>query len=434
MKHTRRLIISIACAAAALVFSSSPLNGQVYDVLDQVASSRDKAAGVEGPYRFDAAPLTPAPKGFKPFYISHYGRHGSRYAWNPNTYTKIKDVLEAAKKADALTPRGKQLYKDYMDFYLIPLVNMGDLSELGGYQHGEIARIMCEEFPEVFKDGGKVLARASTSQRAIVSMNAFTVSFQKYAPKIDLEVNSLHTNLPVVNSNGSPKEVARRFEGTVNVPESTNDFRERMTDYDGLFAKLFTDRSFFEEIGGRRNFVYELFNLWAGYHNYCDGDWLEDIFTKEQILAQWEIENYSHYIGHTRNRYNQIPLLEDIITYADEAIDGGEYKGHFRFGHDTIVNAFIALINLDGTGHEITKAEDVKYWYQNFYTPMAANIQFVFYRSKKDPEILFKVLRNGQEATLPQLEAVDGPYYRWADFKTWAQALMKAHPQITASR
>ena len=430
MKHTLRLIIAIACSAASLVASSTQLHGQVLDVLDQVAASRDKAAGVEGPYRFDAAPLTPAPKGYKPFYISHYGRHGSRYAWNANTYNKIKEVLEAADKAGSLTPRGKQLYKDYMDFYLIPLVNMGDLSELGEQQHAEIARIMCEEFPEVFKDGGKALARASTSQRAIVSMNAFTVSFQKHAPNIDLEVNSLHTNLPVVNSNGSPREIARRFEGNVIVPESTSEFRERMTDYDSLFDRLFTDRGFLEEIGGRRNFVYELFNLWAGYHNYCDGDWLEDIFSKEEILAQWEIENYSHYIGHTRNRYNQIPLLEDIISYADEAIGGSGYKGHFRFGHDTIVNAFIALINLDGTGHQATRAEDVKYWYQNYYTPMASNIQFVFYRSKKNPEILFKVLRNGQEATLPQIQQVEGPYYRWADFKAWATDLFEAHPEM----
>ena len=71
MKHTRRLIITIACATAAIFSTFSPLNGQVYDVLDQVASSREKAAGVEGPYRFDAAPLTPAPKGYVPFYISH---------------------------------------------------------------------------------------------------------------------------------------------------------------------------------------------------------------------------------------------------------------------------------------------------------------------------------------------------------------------------
>ena len=29
------------------------------------------------------AKLTPAPKGYVPFYISHYGRHGSRYLIEP---------------------------------------------------------------------------------------------------------------------------------------------------------------------------------------------------------------------------------------------------------------------------------------------------------------------------------------------------------------
>lgn len=30
-------------------------------------------------YRGPQKQLTPAPKGYKPFYLSHYGRHGSRY-------------------------------------------------------------------------------------------------------------------------------------------------------------------------------------------------------------------------------------------------------------------------------------------------------------------------------------------------------------------
>lgn len=124
MKRSLHLIICLACTSVSLLLSNSPLSGQVYDVLDQLASNRDKIAGVEGPYRFDAEPLTPAPKGYVPFYISHYGRHGSRYAWSTNTYNKIKDVLEAASKADALTPKGKKLYEDYMAFYQVPLMNM----------------------------------------------------------------------------------------------------------------------------------------------------------------------------------------------------------------------------------------------------------------------------------------------------------------------
>ena len=416
--------------AIILILLPVSSKAQVYDVLDIVASSRDKMAGCEGPYRYDAAALTPAPKGYTPFYISHYGRHGSRYAWNSETYSLIKKVLDAAAEAGSLTPRGQKLHEDFNAFYLEPFLNTGDLSDLGMEQHMEIARIMCEEFPEVFKDGGTVLARASTSQRAIVSMNAFTVSLQKQVPKLDIKMNSLHTNLIVINPGGAPREIAEYYQGGIIVPESVTDFRDRMTDYDAILGKLFTDRGFLEEIGRRRDFVYELFNLWAGYHNYSDGDWLEDIFTKDQLLKMWEIENYSVYVGHSRNRYRMIPLLKDIIDLADEAIENGETKGHFRFGHDTVVNAICPLLNINGCGYEPEKTEDVKYWFQNYDTPMGANIQFVLYRSKKNPEILFKLLRNGSEATLPQIQPVTGPYYKWSEFKEWASSMMKAHPRV----
>ena len=429
MRHTFRLIAA-ALGVFTLLSISFTLRAQTYDVLDVVASSRDKMAGCEGPYRYDAAALTPAPKGYSPFYISHYGRHGSRYAWNSNTYTLLKKVLDAATDSRSLTPRGQRLYDDFNAFYLKPLLNTGDLSELGMEQHMEIAKKMCQDFPEVFKDGGEVMAMASTSQRAIVSMNAFTVSLQKCAPKLNIEMNSLHTNLNVTNPGGAPKEIAEYYEGSIIVPESVTDMQDRLTDYDSILGKLFTDRGFLEEIGGRREFVHELFNLWAGYHNYSDGNWLEDIFSKDQLLTMWEIENYSVYVGHSRNRYRMIPLLRDIITLADEAIATGVYKGHFRFGHDTVVNAICPLLNINGCGFEPEKTEDVKYWFQNYDTPKGANIQFVFYRSKKNPDILFKLLRNGSEATLPQLQPVSGPYYKWSEFKEWASSMMKAHPRI----
>ena len=429
MSMRRFLLIVLAFIAGQVVFPQAA-TAQVNDVLETVSSDRDKLAGCEGPYRFEAVSMTAAPKGYSPFYISHYGRHGSRYAWNSNTYSLIAKVLEAASDSGSLTQRGQRLLQDFKAFYMEPLINTGDLSDLGVFQHKEIARIMCEQFPEVFKDGGKVLARASTSQRAIVSMNAFTVSLQKNAPKLEIGMNSLHTNMIVVNPGAAPGEIAEQYLGTIRVPESTVDFRDRMIDYDAILDNLFTDRGFLEEIGGRRDFVSELFNLWAGYHNYSEGDWLEDIFSEDQLLSLWEAENYAVYVGHSRNRYNMIPLLKDIISLADEANAGGEYKGHFRFGHDTVVNAICPLLNINGSGYEVSRAEEVKYWFQNYDTPKAANIQFVFYRSKKNPEILFKLLRNGREAFMPQLDPVSGPYYRWDDFKAWAETLMESHPRI----
>ena len=76
-------------AALLLTVAASAQN---YNVLDEVRADRLKAAGMEGAYRFEENKLTPAPKGYKPFYISHYGRHGSRYAWTSRAYTEIGDA------------------------------------------------------------------------------------------------------------------------------------------------------------------------------------------------------------------------------------------------------------------------------------------------------------------------------------------------------
>ena len=55
--------------------------------------------------------LTPAPENYKPFYISHYGRHGSRYLINPEDYNYPHEVLKSADSAGVLTPLGKDVMK-----------------------------------------------------------------------------------------------------------------------------------------------------------------------------------------------------------------------------------------------------------------------------------------------------------------------------------
>ena len=72
------------------------------------------------------------------------------------------------------------------------------------------------------------------------------------------------------------------------------------------------------------------------------------------------------------------------------------------------------------------KADDVKFWFQSYNIPKAANVQFVFYRAKGKP-VLFKVLWNNEEARIPALEAVSGPYYRWDDFKAFAEGIIAAN-------
>ena len=419
----RRFLILILAVCASLT-----VEGQIYNVRDIVSADRNKIAGCEGPYRFDAAPLTKAPKGYVPFYISHYGRHGSRYAWNDGTYTTVKRVLEAAEKNGALTEEGKAFHDRYMAFYQEPLINTGDLTELGYRQHAEIAAAMVAHFPEVFTPQGAFLARSSTSPRAIASMASFCTNIQKSAPKVDIRMNSLHTNMVVMNPTEAPDELLQKYRSDFKVPAADRTQTVASRHQDAILDRLFSNRGFLEEIGGRNKFFHELFMLWSGYHNYCSEDLFGNVFTDSELVDFWEAENYRLYLSHSSDRFQMIPLLKDIIECAGRAIGSGGSGADFRFGHDTVLNAFIPLLNINGGGFQPDSAEDVKYYFQNFNCPKAANLQFVFYRQKKgEGDILFKLLLNESEVSLPQLQPVEGPYYRWEDFVSWADAVIATH-------
>ena len=53
--------------------------------------------------------LTPAPRGYKPFYISHYGRHGSRFHSKPSFYNAPYQTLLKADSLGKLTATGKDV-------------------------------------------------------------------------------------------------------------------------------------------------------------------------------------------------------------------------------------------------------------------------------------------------------------------------------------
>lgn len=51
--------------------------------------------------------LTPAPKGYVPYYMSHYGRHGSRWLINDDSYTSVTEPLSTARKRRQADSQGR---------------------------------------------------------------------------------------------------------------------------------------------------------------------------------------------------------------------------------------------------------------------------------------------------------------------------------------
>ena len=177
----RKIALFFALLAFCAVSYAQRMN-----VLDEIKANPQKAYGTDYPYTFDAPALTKAPKGYKPFYISHYARHGSRYYWNNSLYLELDTIMTEAHDKHMLTPEGEKFYTQYKALYQEFMDGMGELTRVGWDQHQGIARKMYESFPEVFKKGGTIRAISSTTGRCIISMTAFCQALVQCNPKIDI--------------------------------------------------------------------------------------------------------------------------------------------------------------------------------------------------------------------------------------------------------
>ena len=79
---------------------------------------------------------------------------------------------------------------------------------------------------------------------------------------------------------------------------------------------------------------------------------------------------------------------------------------------------FLSYLGVNGMDARVENPLEVEKVWRNYHVPMACNLQLVFFRSKRNPDILFQLLLNGREATLPLPMAAPGSFYRWEDFKT----------------
>ena len=82
------------------------LNGFAQSTREAILEDIARTGGVNYAYPVKEAIATPPPKGYKPFYISHYARHGSRWIQSEQDYKTVVDIFEKAHQAGASFWRG----------------------------------------------------------------------------------------------------------------------------------------------------------------------------------------------------------------------------------------------------------------------------------------------------------------------------------------
>ena len=114
---------------------------------EELLSHMELTAGNYANYPVPTGHPTPAPAGYEPFYISHYGRHGARYMTSDKTYRRLRQQLDTARTLDLLTDYGKDIRRRIKIAAADAECRAGELTTLGARQHKAIARRMYDNYP-----------------------------------------------------------------------------------------------------------------------------------------------------------------------------------------------------------------------------------------------------------------------------------------------
>ena len=420
MRFFLRALLSVSafCVFAGPVFPQS-VDANVWENTGVYSS-------VYAPYVFRDEVDTPAPKGYKPFYISHYGRHGSRRQTEKNA-KKAYDIFLRAEKAGLLTGTGRELLQDMTTIIKDHEGQYGDLTPRGAREHRTLAERMDRRFRPVFRnrDRREVFCQSSNIARCLVSMAYFTNSLQEAEPRLrfDFVTGDRYLDILAHDFYNSKEIFASDEKMYDSLMRATND-PER------ILKAFFVDdpQKMKAVVTDTVALMKGLYTLGAicGCVDYLGIDLFTKYFTEDEVRRMARpysnriFGNYGNSVEFgDRCSWAAKWLLEDIVRRADAAFaEGSDRAADLRFGHDTGIMPLAALIGLGDMGTKYPRATAHEHFNTAEKMTMASNIQMVFYRNRAG-DVLVKFLYNEHEEPLTPLQPFSGPYYRWSDVRPY---------------
>jgi hypothetical protein len=183
-----------------------------------------------------------------------------------------------------------------------------------------------------------------------------------------------------------------------------------------------------DQVQSASQFVRFLHDLAVTEQNFDNDSGLLNIFTDDELYALWRVLNYNMYVKHAYSGISNSAgpnsassLLRHIIATADSALATGNPGVILRFGHDTALIRLLALMKVDGCAQAESNPDLYHLAWQDYrISPMAANLQLIFYRNDAG-EVIVQLLHNEQPATLPIPTYAPG-FYSWSQLKQFWQS------------
>lgn len=416
----RKILLSALAALFTLSLSAQPLDAEFF------AKHPDCAGGIYYTYHYEPTKMTPVPKGYKPIYVSHFGRHGSRWHAAPDNYERSQRFLNKAADKDVLTPFGEKLQAVVNRVADRAHGRTGELSQQGINEHRGIAERMYRNYPMLFK--GKnvhIESRSTNVPRCILSMAAFDARLKELNPSIDIYATTNDNwHAVLVPSKGRKYN----FKEAGKTPKMMIDSTAAAI-ADDVLARIYKPE-FRDEIEAEKSrynkLVRNLFYLSIIMQDTEGDERIDDVFTGEERMKLWEQISRQRYATFANSEewgdgilYDGSIFMREVVRDADDFLAHGGRSAFLRFGHDVTVIAALAAMQVEGECARTSFLNpDLKNLWADFrITPMATNLQFIFYRDKTG-DVIVKLLHNEKECRLP-IKSDIAPYYHWKDMRRY---------------
>ncbi len=422
MKTKRLRLLLLASFLVPLMISAQ----SAFSIIEH---NNNFAAGSYGVYSDSYLPQqTAAPQGYEPFYISHYGRHGSRYVSDMKVYTQPYQTLQKADSLGKLTALGQMALREIRLNLSDAEGRWGDLTGIGKRQQRNIAHRMIENYPEIFRDGAFVDAHSTIVTRCVLSMGTAVLQLVKERPSLQVTMNNSFGDMWYMNHQHKElrDSIMNRRAGNAFAKFTYVNWNRKR-----LMSLLFNDSVYVRQHVDVRWTAYYLAKaalMQRNTHRYKQPNPLLELFTDEDLHLFWQIENAHSYLhsgfcklNGAKMPYLQVYLLRQIINEADNIINSSRHGVSLRYGHETVLLPLVCLMGINGYDLKTDNLKELesKGWWASLVYPMAGNLQIVFYRKNADDRSpLIKVLLNEKEVLLP-LSSNIAPYYRWSDFRNF---------------
>ena len=363
---------------------------------------------------------------YKPFYISHLGRHGARYYSQPNSWQYTFDCFETASSIGDLTEEGQSLYLAIKKIYDAHEGMYGELAPLGAEEHRGIAKRMFDRFKTVFTSRTRKHVRCVSSiySRCLMSMANFSEELSSLAP--DLEISFLagkRYNNEYINS---PIE----YDFSIEANLILDSLKRSDLDPYSLISLYFNDSQVATSlISDLYAFEMGLYYFWAiSYDLDFLGVDITSLIPIDELAKCSAIDNATKYakvaVSAEFGKYTRVKginMLKDFVAKAEDALQkDSQVAADLRFAHDSTFLPICALLGVEG--YPICSIKEAyESWNAADAVPMCSNLQMVFYKGKRD--VLVKVLVNEKETILTGLTPVYTVFYRWKDIKALIDGL-----------